>query len=157
MVACPFSIPKYQWNELFPYVQKCILCFDLIKKGQKPACAAACPTEATLFGDREELLIEARRRIKTNPEKYVNHIYGEKEVGGTSVLYLSDIPFEKLGFRTDLIEEPLPSMTWGIMSIVPNIITLGGLALAGTWWIINRRIRLTQEQKKQEDKKEETE
>ncbi len=146
MVACPFSVPKYEWDKALPFVQKCILCYDLIKEGEQTACAKVCPTEATLFGDRETLLETAKRRIRTNPEKYVPYIYGEQEVGGTSVMYLSSVPFEQLSFRTDLIKKPLPSLTWGVMTLVPNIITLGGFALFGTWWIINRRIKLAKEQ-----------
>jgi formate dehydrogenase iron-sulfur subunit len=150
MVACPFSVPKFQWDKTFPFVQKCILCYDLIKDGQMPACAAACPTEATLYGEREKLLSIAQMRLTKNPEKYVPHIYGQQEVGGTAVLMLSDVPFEDLGFRTNLTDKPLPSLTAGVMSLVPNIVTLGGLGLFGTWWIINRRIKLAKERLEQE-------
>ena len=145
MVACPFSVPKYQWDKAFPLVQKCILCYDLIKDGEQTACAKACPTEATLFGEREDLLRIAKNRIRKNPDNYVPYIYGEHEVGGTSVMILSNVPFEEIGFRMDLTKEPLPSTTWGVMSLVPNIISLGGLALFGTYWIVNRRIKLAKE------------
>ncbi len=155
MVACPFSVPKYEWDKTLPFVQKCILCYDLIKEGEQTACAKVCPTEATLFGDRETLLETARRRLRTNPEKYVPYIYGEQEVGGTSVMYLSSVPFEELSFRTDLIKKPLPSLTWGVMTLVPNIITLGGFGLFGTWWIINRRIKLAKERLELENKETE--
>ncbi len=151
MVACPFSVPKYQWDKQFPLVQKCILCSDRIKDGEQTACAQACPTEATLFGEREKLLAIAKKRIRNDPDKYVPYIYGEHEVGGTSVMYLSDVPFEELGFRMDLTKKPLPSTTWGVMSLVPNIISLGGLGLFGTWWIINRRIKLSKERVEMEN------
>ncbi len=157
MVACPFSVPKYEWDKTFPFVQKCILCYDLIKEGKQTTCAKVCPTEATLFGDRETLLRIAKTRIRRNPGKYVHHIYGEEEVGGTSVIFLSQVPFDELGFRTDLIKKPLPSLTWGVMSLVPNIISLGGLTLFGTWWIINRRIKLAKERLEQGEKEDETE
>ncbi len=145
MVACPFSVPKYQWDKAFPFVQKCILCYDQIKDGEQTACAKACPTEATLFGEREDLLRIAKDRIRKNPDNYVPYIYGEHEVGGTSVMFLSNVPFEELGFRMDLTKKPLPSTTWGVMSLVPNIISLGGLALFGTYWVVNRRIKLAKE------------
>lgn len=151
MVACPFQVPKYQWDKAFPYVQKCILCYDNLKKGEKTACAKACPTEATVFGDRNLLLKIARNRIKENPDKYVDHIYGEHEVGGTSVLLLSGVAFEKLGIRTDLVQKPLPSLTMGVISLVPNIISLGGLGLFGAYWIINRRIKLAKERLEKEE------
>ena len=155
MVACPFSVPKYQWDKQFPFVQKCILCYDQIKEGEQTACAKACPTEATLFGEREDLLKIAKKRIRKNPNNYVPYIYGEHEVGGTSVMFLSSVPFEEIGFRMDLTKKPLPSTTWGVMSLVPNIISLGGLGLFGTWWIINRRIKLAKEKVELEEKETE--
>src|SRR3990172_2912936 len=86
MVACPFGIPKYEWNKVLPRVRKCDLCADRLTKGLPTACAEACPTKATLFGNRSELIEEARRRLSVPPGRYVNHIYGLEEVGGTSVL-----------------------------------------------------------------------
>lgn len=155
MVACPFSVPKYEWDKTLPFVQKCILCYDLVKNGEPTACAKVCPTEATLFGDRDALLETAKRRIRTKPDQYVPHIYGEHEVGGTSVMFLSSVPFEELSFRTDLIKRPLPSLTWGVMTLVPNIVTLGGFGLFGTWWIINRRMKLAKERLELEKKETE--
>ena len=143
MVACPFNVPKYEWDNPLPKVQKCILCYDkALKKGQQPACTSACPTGATIFGDRDELIQEAHRRIKKNPKRYVNHIYGIKEAGGTSVLYLSSVPFATLGFPTDVQEDPYPSLTWNVLSKIPNIVSTAGVLLFGVWWIINRRIKL---------------
>lgn len=156
MTACPFHVPKYQWDKTLPLVQKCILCYERLKDGIMPACAQACPTEATLFGERDKLVSIAQMRIKKYPERYHNYIYGLEEVGGTDVLYISDVPFEKLGFRTDLVKKPLPSYTAGVMSIVPNWITLGGFALFGTYWIINRRIKIAKE-KLELEKSEENE
>lgn len=155
MVACPFSVPKYEWDKTLPFVQKCILCYDLVKNGEPTACAKVCPTEATLFGDRDALLETAKRRIRTKPDQYVPHIYGEHEVGGTSVMFLSSVPFEELSFRTDLIKRPLPSLTWGVMTLVPNIVTLGGFGMFGTWWIINRRMKLAKERLELEKKETE--
>jgi hypothetical protein len=76
----------------------------------KTACASTCANNAILFSERDELIAEAERRIRAHPDKYINHIYGKDEVGGTSVLYLSSVPFEELGFRTDLGDEPLPTL-----------------------------------------------
>ncbi len=144
MQACPFDVPAYEWDKPLPLVRKCTMCIDRQRKGEIPACASACPTEATVFGDRDKLIRSARKRIQKNPDKYVNHIYGEKEVGGTSVLLLSGVPFGDLGFRTNLIEEPLGSLTWKIMSKIPNYSILCGTMLYGIYWIINRRIELAE-------------
>ncbi len=149
--ACPFNVPTYEWESTKPLVTKCTMCAERQKQGKITACSEACPTEATIFGDRDELLKEARRRIKENPELYVNHIYGEKEAGGTSVLMLSNVPFEKLGFRADLIEEPLSHLTWEIMSKIPDYVVVSGVFLYGIYWIINRRMELAESQDKSSD------
>lgn len=142
MLACPFQVPRYEWDTLFPRVMKCDMCADRVLEGRPTACAEACPTGATLFGERDELIREAKRRIQASPERYTPHIYGLEEAGGTSVLFLASLPFEHLGFRGDLGKEPLPTLTWEVLSKIPNTILLGGVFLFGIWWITNRRIRL---------------
>ena len=104
-----------------------------------PACVESCPTGALKFGRRDTLLFEAHSRISSRPERYINHIYGEKEAGGTAWLYLSDVPFENLGFKSDLETAPLPPLTWEVLSKIP--IVAGAMAgLFGTLaWSLNRR------------------
>lgn len=144
MTACPFGVPKYEWNNsLTPKVQKCTMCSDRVQAGQPTACAEACPTGATKFGDRAELLEEAKKRIHDNPGNYVNHIYGETEVGGTDVLLLSGISFENFGYRTDLVRDPLPLFTYRVLSRIPDFIPLAGVTLGGIWWITHRREEVT--------------
>jgi formate dehydrogenase iron-sulfur subunit len=143
ILACPFEIPKYEWDMLLPKVQKCTMCYEKkISTGEEPACTSACPTGATIFGERDELLDIAYHRIKNNPNKYVDHIYGAREAGGTSVIYLSDIPFEKLGFKRASTNVTYPKLTWDILSKVPNILSIGGVTMIGVWWIINRRVTM---------------
>lgn len=139
VIACPFKIPKYEWSKPLPYVRKCDMCYSRIINGQMPACAQACPTGALLFGNREDLIQEARRRIKQNPNRYVDHIYGEKEVGGTSLMFISDVPLEKLGYPGNLSENPVPSLTWEALEKIPNVVLLGGAFLIGLWWLTKRR------------------
>jgi formate dehydrogenase iron-sulfur subunit len=115
------------------------MCPDRVALGQQTACAEACPTGATRFGERDELIAEARQRIHDNPEKYLNHIYGLTEVGGTSVLLLSGVAFEQFGYRTELPADPLPMLTYRVLSRIPDIIPLGGVLLGGVWWITHRR------------------
>jgi formate dehydrogenase iron-sulfur subunit len=139
MQACPFNVPKYEWNNPVPSVKKCDFCAARQAKGLPTACAEACPAEATVFGTREELLAEAHRRIAENPGTYFDHVYGETEAGGTSVLFLSPVPFEELGFRTDLRQSPLPELTQAALGKVPGIASVGGSLLFGIWWITHRR------------------
>ncbi|MGO9612382.1 MAG: 4Fe-4S dicluster domain-containing protein [Dissulfurispiraceae bacterium] len=124
VVACPFNIPGYDYESaLEPKIMKCILCYGRIKEGKIPACAEACPSGALTFGRRKDLLKLARKRIMVYPDKYVEHIYGEHEVGGTSWLYISGVPFEQLDFPTNLPQKPLIELTKGYLSSVPVIFT----------------------------------
>ena len=118
LLACPFSVPTFEWDETFGRVNKCDFCVERTSQGEPTACAEACPTGAITFGRRGELLAEAWRRIDADPS-YVRHVYGETEVGGTSVMYVSDVAFEELGFRTDLPIDPLPTYTWEVTRILP--------------------------------------
>ena len=98
-VACPFNVPKFEWdNVLTPKIVKCELCRHRFAEGKGPACAEVCPKHAVIFGKRADLLKEAHRRLEENPGKYIPHVYGETEAGGTQSLYLSHVAFEKIGF-----------------------------------------------------------
>ncbi|MDY6861970.1 MAG: 4Fe-4S dicluster domain-containing protein [Thermodesulfobacteriota bacterium] len=98
IAACPFQVPAYEFNNAFtPEVRKCTFCFERIsRKGGLPGCVEACPMQALTFGKRMELIKKAKERIKRYSDKYIPHIYGEHEVGGTSWLYISGIPFEEI-------------------------------------------------------------
>lgn len=157
MIACPYSVPRYQWSKLAPYVAKCDMCAERILSGDQPACTAACPTGASLFGDREELLMEAKKRIVENPSTYVDRIYGETELGGTSVFYISDVPFEKLGFIAAPAQQPLPTLSAAALAEIPTVVGIGGSLLAGVYWITERRkeVALAERREKEEREKKE--
>jgi formate dehydrogenase iron-sulfur subunit len=137
--ACAFGIPKYEWSSLKPRVRKCVFCADRLAEGKVNACAEACPTGATLAGDREALLREARARLAAEPDKYVQKIYGEHDAGGTSVLFLSSVPFEAFGLPPNLPAEPLPLLTFRVLRQIPSIVTAGSCVLAGLWWFTGRK------------------
>lgn len=145
MMACPFGIPRYSWSDVVPHVKKCIFCYDRLKAGGQPACTEACPTKATIFGDRDELLAEAHRRLIETPGKYINRVWGETEVGGTSVLYISDIDLSFLTYGEHFGKEPLPQTTQLAMESVPFTFLGVGMAMAGLYWIIHRRMKLQAE------------
>jgi formate dehydrogenase iron-sulfur subunit len=139
MQACPFRVPRYEWHSTRPRIQKCNFCVARQSRGLQTACAEACPTGATKFGDREDLLKEAQHRIDTGGGKYVAKIFGQEDVGGTSVFYISPVPFEQMGFDNKLGKTPMPVLTMSAMSKIPNVVTVGGVMLGGIWWITNRR------------------
>lgn len=155
MLACPFNIPKYEWDRRLPKVQKCIMCYEKrVHKGLPPACASVCPTGATTFGDRDDLIREAETRIAKSPDRYVDHIYGVKEAGGTSVLFLSTVPFAEIGFPDSVREEPYPKLTWNILSKIPSTVGIGAVLLIGVHWVINRRMLIERLEKEAEEKAE---
>lgn len=119
MVACPFDIPKYEWDTTWPAVQKCTFCSERIKDGMIPACIKTCPTEVMYFEEYDKVVAEAKTRLSNNPNKYVNHIYGLDEAGGTAWMYISDKPFDTLGFKKGIPNESLPDYTWSVLSTIP--------------------------------------
>jgi len=152
LVACPFSVPRYEWSKLVPYVKKCDMCAARQAKGEQPACVEACPVQASIVGNRDDILDEAQRRI-LGDSKYVRHIYGSDEAGGTSVFYISDVPFEKLGFVA-APRQPLPVLTASALGDGPTVIVVGGAVLAGLYWITQRRAQVALAEAAEKSQKE---
>lgn len=112
MVACPFQIPAFEYDKpLQPDIKKCDFCFDRTKEGLLPACVENCPVEALLYGPRTELIKIAREKIKKYPERYVNHICGENEVGGTSWMYLAGTDLAEAKVFPKLSTNPAPGVS----------------------------------------------
>jgi formate dehydrogenase iron-sulfur subunit len=138
MLACPFYVPKYEWEKAVPWVRKCTFCSDRVANGLVPACIKVCPTQTMYYSDYDEVRAEAGRRMAQNPGKYVNHIYGKDEAGGTSWIYISGVPFETLGFNMTIPAQVFPDLTWAYISKIPSVI--GVVIAAGVVsWAITRR------------------
>ncbi|WP_022660546.1 sulfate respiration complex iron-sulfur protein HmcB [Paucidesulfovibrio longus] len=136
MMACPFNIPAYTYDDpITPEVRKCHMCHPHIAAGERtvPGCVEGCPKEALVYGKRDELIKIARERMAKNPGKYVDAIYGETEMGGTNWLYISGVPFEELGMRTDLGVKPAPEMTKGALAGVAMVVGLWPVLLTGVY------------------------
>ena len=166
--ACPFNVPTAEWDNLAPRIRKCEFCADrmdaasapeqlndkplsdeskvrFMTAAAMPACVKACTTGAILFGEREDLLKEAKKRVFSNPDRYVPYVYGERDVGGTAFLYISSVPFEKIGLRMDLGERSIPSYSEVALGAVPAaVVGLGGF-LAGYHWLVKRRKAVSDE------------
>ena len=163
MLACPWDVPTAEWNSHSPKISKCTHCADravqppaVAFNGQAlspqsdeaakqfantmaiPACVKACPADALRYGTRDEMLALAHKRIADRPDRYVDHIYGEKELGGTSVLYLSKVPFEKLGFPT-YGERPFPAFTKTALGVVPPAVMAVGAMLGAGYAFFRKR------------------
>jgi len=148
MIACPFEIPTYEYDKAFsPRVMKCTMCYPRISKGLLPGCVEACPTEALTFGKRQDLLKIGRERIAKFPERYEDYIYGENEMGGTSWLYLSALPFKDVGMREDLGVTPAPKLTAGALSAVPMVVGLWPVLLTGIYAINKRKGKIERQEK----------
>jgi formate dehydrogenase iron-sulfur subunit len=150
MVACPFYVPAYSYSSpTNPVVKKCIMCYDTrLKYGKPPACVEACPQEVMTFGKRKDLIKLGNQRIRNNPGKYQDHIYGEKEVGGTAWMYLSDVPFDQVGFDTHLGNEPILANVKAFLGVVPMVLTIWPALFAGFHLLATRKEALNDEKKK---------
>jgi formate dehydrogenase iron-sulfur subunit len=142
MTACPFYIPTFEYSDpTSPAIQKCFMCYQRITRGEIPACAVECPVEAIAFGKRNEMLTVARARIASEPNRYIDHIYGETEVGGTDWLYISGVPFETLGFPQGVGSTAYPDLTKEFLSNVPLVLIALPALLGGISLFSNRRVR----------------
>jgi formate dehydrogenase iron-sulfur subunit len=134
MMACPYGVPKFEWDKSIPLIRKCTFCSDRQDEGLEPACTSACPTGALSFGDRADLITEAQARLQASPDKYVNHIYGKDELGGTAWMYLSPVPFEELGFPT-LGVEPVTGLSNAVATYGTPAVGIGVASfLAGVYF-----------------------
>jgi formate dehydrogenase iron-sulfur subunit len=139
-MACPFGVPSFEWdNGVTPVISKCWMCADRLQAGEKPACVEACTTGALRFGNRNALLAQAHAQIESNPGRYIDHVLGEFEVGGTSMLYLSDVPFEQMGFPAGLPNTAPAEETEKIMNVLPAVITGTTALMAGIAFYTHRK------------------
>lgn len=141
MIACPFNVPGYSYSSATnPVVKKCIFCYDTrLKYGKPPACVEICPQEVLTFGYRNDLIKIGHERIRETPDKYVDHIYGEKEVGGTGWLYLSSVPFDKVGFDNTLGNEPIISNVKEFLGTVPMVLAIWPALFTGFHLLSTRK------------------
>jgi Fe-S-cluster-containing dehydrogenase component len=157
VAACPFGVPRFQYDTATPRIQKCQLCKHRLAEGKIPACAEVCPTGATFFGKRADLMTEAKRRLTLDAgkpavyprsagadhekpaPKYLQHIYGEKEVGGTQMLMLSGVPFDKLGYP-DLPERSYSSRSETLQHSLYGFMALPIAAFAGLTYFARKSI-----------------
>lgn len=170
MVGCPYNVPQYDYDDPFGEINKCEMCnqkgVERIDNGLMTGCAEACPTGATLFGTREQLLAEAKKRLAAKPgetynyprgdlakpdsyhEKeipdYKQHIWGEKEAGGTNVLHISSVPFDKLGMPP-LEERSAASVAETVQHSLYSYLALPAIALTGLSYVVNKNMDVEDE------------
>jgi Fe-S-cluster-containing dehydrogenase component len=148
VMACPYDALSYEYdNPTSPRVRRCTMCYDRIKEGKQPGCADACPTGAIVFGRRDELLTLARERIRKAPERYIDHIFGQHEFGGTSWLVLAGIPFGRLGLPEGTTHTSLPEIGTSYLSVVPLFVTIYPGLLAGIYAFSKRREALANKER----------
>jgi formate dehydrogenase iron-sulfur subunit len=133
MNACPFGVPHFDWDAGLldqALISKCSMCAHRLDVGEQPACVQTCVAGALQFGRRDEMLAEARRRIAEHPHRYIDHVYGETENGGTSYLILSHVPFSQLGLP-DLGPKPVKELSEKVMGVTVPFALGWGAVLAG--------------------------
>lgn len=175
-VACPYNIPKFDFNRVYPEIVKCQLCDHLIAEGKYPACCSVCPTGASLFGRVSDLIVETRRRQQMVPgemydfpvtsidsdtthkyaaPEYVPHVYGKEELGGTQVMYMSAVGFDKFGLPA-YPKESFVSMSSGIQYAIYKGMVYPLVVLAGLVFMVKKNKQQEDEKsiEKKHDKKE---
>jgi formate dehydrogenase iron-sulfur subunit len=146
MAACPFGVPSFDWQKGLldqPLIRKCSMCIDRTSNGLIPACAKTCPAGAITFGERDKLIVEAEQRIANNYGRYVNQVYGKTEAGGTSILYLAAVSFDKLGLPT-LGPDKVTKRSEAVMNATIPFAVAWGATLAGAYGLVrfNERKKL---------------
>ncbi len=141
MMTCPYYALAYEYSSANPRVMRCTMCYERIIDGKVPGCAEACPMGAITFGKRNELLELARDRIAKHPDKYVEHVFGEYEFGGTSWLLLAGTPIHNLGLGSleNVSHTALPELTKSFLSIVPLVLVMWPGLLLGFYAFTKRR------------------
>ena len=147
VMACPYNALSYEYDSAFdPKVMRCTMCYPRIKEGKNPGCADACPTGAILYGEREELIEIAQERIRKDPDRYIDHIFGEHEFGGTSWMVLSGTGFGNLGLHEGVTHESLPSIGTSYLSVVPLVVTIYPGLLMAFYAFSKRKDKLAHEE-----------
>ncbi len=146
MMACPYYATGYEYTDpLTPRVRRCTMCYPRIKEGKNPGCADGCPTGAITFGKREDLIQVARERINKYPDRYIDHLFGEHEFGGTSWMVLAGIPIGELGLYENASPSPLPELSSSFLSVVPLIVALYPGLLMGFYAFTKRKNKLSKD------------
>ncbi len=143
VMACPYYALSYEYDNVYtPEVRRCTMCYPRIKEGKQPGCAEACPMGAIKYGKRTDLIKIARERIRKQPERYLNHIFGEHEFGGTSWLTIGGTPFGELDLHEGVTHTSLPEIGSSYLTVVPLVITIYPGLLAGFYAFSKRKDRL---------------
>lgn len=166
VAACPFGVPRFQYDTAVPRIKKCELCNHLRAEGHYSACATVCPTGATLYGPVSALLTEAKRRLAGKPGtemtfprgqlnsgdshnaklgSYIPKVYGEKELGGTQMLLLAGIPFANLGYP-ELPERSYAAESETLQHTLYQGMILPLVAFAGLLHLVKRSRAVTEEE-----------
>lgn len=153
MISCPFNIPKFEWFSKKPEIKKCDMCFETrLKRNMEPACSSVCPTGATKFGVKEELIRIAKKRINENREKYHPHIFGEYDYGGTSLFYLFDRRFDLTKFYPNSSLEPIKSVSEKFFTLLKGVAFFSFSTLILIEILAERREKIKNEEKEKSSK-----
>ncbi len=148
MLSCQYKIPRYDWDLALPYVQKCSFCYERQLKGEIPLCATVCPEKALMFDERENLIAEAQKRLAAEPKKYIQHIFGLNEGGGTSYIYISHTDISDIiGFSKKIADTSIPKQTSPVVMTTPFLAGSVFTFLTVSYFIINRKNKIKSQKK----------
>jgi hypothetical protein len=141
MMTCPYYALAYEYDSYNPRVMRCTMCYDRIIEGKEPGCAEACPMGAIIYGKRSDLVQLARDRIAKHPDRYLPHVFGEHEFGGTSWMVLAGTSLDNLGLGSlqNASHTSLPELTKSFLSVVPLVLVMWPGLLLGFYAFTRRR------------------
>ncbi len=150
-ISCPFDVPRFEWSKFNPKIVKCELCRHRFADGLQPACTEVCPVSAVIFGKREDLLAEAHRRIAAHPGKYYqDRVYGEHDLGGTQVVYLSHVPFRDIGLP-EVGDQSRAHYGEKVHSVLYKGMVVPAIVYAGLVALMRRRFVVHEEEARHEE------
>jgi formate dehydrogenase iron-sulfur subunit len=153
IAGCPFNIPRLSKKDSKVY--KCTLCSDRVAVGLEPACIKACPTQALVFGSKEDMIGHAEERIADLKERGFKNagLYDPAGVGGTHVMYVLHHA-DKPELYNDLPKDPVISPTVGLWKGIFKPLATAALfftALAGFFHYITVGPNETEEEDEDKD------
>jgi formate dehydrogenase iron-sulfur subunit len=135
ITGCPFNIPRLSKSDSKAY--KCTLCSDRVSVGLEPACIKSCPTQALMFGSKEDMLGQANHRLEDLHDRGFTNaaVYDPPGVGGTHVVFVlphGDQP-QKYGLPKDPQLGPLLSIWRSWVSRSLGVFTMFAVVVAGVF------------------------
>ncbi len=103
--ACPYDIPRRDTGT--GLVTKCDMCIDRVKNDMLPMCVKTCAMGAMSFGERDEIMAQAEKRLAVVKKEFPNASLADP--GDVAVIYL--LADEPARLHEYAVAQAMPAMT----------------------------------------------